>query len=235
MTTIAVGTSGFSYKQWKGIFYPKDLPASAMLPFYAERFSTVEINNTFYRMPREAALSKWPGQVPGGFTFVLKASQRITHMKRLKDAQGEIDYFFKNASALGDRLGPVLFQLPPFLRRDLPRLTDFLAMLPAGVRPAFEFRHETWFDDGVYAALRDRGAALCFSDTDEETTPLVSTADWGYLRLRRCDYTETDLAAWKERILAQGWHEAYAFFKHEDEAAGPKLAAEFVSLVTRIV
>lgn len=232
-TRTIVGTSGYSYKEWKGSFYPNDLPASAMLRYYAERFPTVEINNTFYRMPSEAVLAKWPEQVPPEFTFVLKASQRITHRKRLKDAADEVSYFFKNASALGARLGPVLFQLPPFLRKDLPRLTDFLALLPGETRAAFEFRHRSWYDDGVFAALQSRGAALCVSDTDEESTPLVPTAGWGYLRLRRCDYGEPDLGAWRDRILAQGWNTAFVFFKHEDEGTGPKLAAQFIGLSRR--
>lgn len=226
-----VGTSGFSYSQWRGTFYPPKLPAAQMLQFYGARFATVEINNTFYRMPKVEMLEKWPSQVPSGFTFVLKASQRITHMKRLKDVQSEVDYFFKNAATLGHHLGPVLFQLPPFLRKDVPRLADFLAILPDGVRPAVEFRHESWYDEEVFATLRDHGAALCLSDTEEGSTPLVATADWGYLRLRRCDYTDADLSTWKGRILGQSWKDAFVFFKHEDEATGPKLAADFVTLM----
>lgn len=232
-TRTIVGTSGFSYAEWRGSFYPAKLPAAQMLQYYAERFATVEINNTFYRMPKVEMLEKWPSQVPPAFTFVLKASQRITHMKRLKDAQSEVDYFVKNASTLGDHLGPVLFQLPPFLRKDVPRLADFLAALPDAVRPAFEFRHDSWYDDAVYTTLRDHGVALCVSDTEEESTPLVATTDWGYLRLRRCDYTEADLLTWKGRILGQGWGDAFVFFKHEDEATGPKLAADFVALMAR--
>jgi len=230
-TRTIVGTSGFSYSEWKGSFYPAKLPAAQMLQFYGERFPAVEINNTFYRMPKVEMLEKWPSQVPSGFTFVLKASQRITHMKRLKDAQSEVEYFFKNAATLGDHLGPVLFQLPPFLRKDVPRLAAFLTILPADVRAAFEFRHDSWYDDEVYAALRGRGAALCLSDTEEESTPLVTTADWGYLRLRRCDYTAADLSTWRGRILSQGWSDAFIFFKHEDEATGPKLAADFMTLM----
>lgn len=226
-----VGTSGYSYKEWKGSFYPNDLPASEMLRYYALRFPTVEINNTFYRMPSRAMLAKWPAQVPPSFTFVLKASQRITHVKRLKEAESEVAYFLGNASALGDRLGPVLFQLPPFLRKDMPRLTDFLALIPKEVSAAFEFRHPSWYDDGVYAALASHGAAFCVSDTDEDSTPLVATADWGYLRLRRCDYDQRHLESWADRILAQRWTTAFVFFKHEEEGTGPKLAAQFTALV----
>jgi uncharacterized protein YecE (DUF72 family) len=225
-----VGTSGYSYKEWKGGFYPPDLPASGMLRYYAARFSTVEINNTFYHMPTPALLEKWLPQVPPDFTFVLKASQRITHRKRLKDTADDVSYFLNTAALLGDRLGPVLFQLPPFLRKDLPRLTDFLHLLPTSVRSAFEFRHESWFDDSVYAALQARGAALCVSDTDEESSPVVPTAGWGYLRLRRCDYTGADLERWRDTIFAQGWERAFVFFKHEDEGTGPKLAAEFIAV-----
>lgn len=231
-TRTFVGTSGYSYKEWKGAFYPADLPASEMLPFYAERFATVEINNTFYRMPKPAMLEKWGLQVPPHFTFVLKASQRITHIKRLKDAADEVSYFFKTASLLGDRLGPVLFQLPPFLRKDLPRLSEFLSLLPESSPAAFEFRHQSWYDDSVYAELKARGAALCVSDTDEESSPVVPTARWGYLRLRRCDYTGADLERWRDVIFGQGWERAFVFFKHEDEGTGPKLAAQFIAVAS---
>ena len=229
-TRTIVGTSGYSYREWKGTFYPSNLPSSEMLRYYSERFSTVEINNTFYRMPKPAILEKWPLQVPPDFTFVLKASQRITHLKRLKDVGDDVSYFLDTASILGDRLGPVLFQLPPFLRKDLPRLTDFLDAVPKTSRIAFEFRHESWFDDAVYAALQACGAALCVSDTEEECTPIVPTAGWGYLRLRRCDYAGPDLERWRDTIFAQGWREAFVFFKHEDAGTGPKLAAEFISV-----
>lgn len=228
---IVVGTSGYSYKEWKGSFYPADLPASAMLRYYGERFKTVEINNTFYRMPARSMLDKWPGQVPADFTFVLKASQRITHVKRLKEATSEVAYFFESASALGDQLGPVLFQLPPYMRRDLPRLADFLAVLGPGRRAAFEFRHASWYQDDVYDALRSHNAALCIADTDEHTCPFVATADWGYLRLRGTDYPGPELQEWVARVLAQDWSDAYVFFKHEEAGRGPQLAMEFVELL----
>jgi uncharacterized protein YecE (DUF72 family) len=228
---VIVGTSGYSYKEWKGTFYPDDLPASKMLSFYATHFGSVEINNTFYRMPDEKTLAKWAGEVPDSFTFVLKAPQRITHQKKLADAGEDVRYFFEVAEALGPKLGPVLFQLPPYLRKDLARLRDFIAMLPRPARVAFEFRHESWCDDAVYEVLRERDAALCAADTDEVSDPesvLVSTASWGYARLRRTNYVEADLAAWAKRITSQPWSDAYVFFKHEEEGKGPAYAKAFL-------
>jgi len=227
---VLVGTSGFSYKEWKGSFYPEDLPAEAMLRYYSERLPADEINNTFYRMPKPALLEGWAAQVPEAFRFVLKASQRITHHKRLKEAGDEVAYFFGVAATLGERLGPALFQLPPNLKKDLPRLEAFLGTIPAGRRAAFEFRHASWFEEDVFEALRSRGAALCIAEDEDLATPLVATADWGYLRLRRQDYSEADVAAWAERVRAQQWGEAYVFFKHEDAGAGPKLAARLQEL-----
>lgn len=222
---VLIGTSGYSYKQWKGRFYPADLPAEGMLAFYAGRFPTVEINNTFYRMPAAALLSKWEASTPEGFTFVLKAPQRITHQKRLGDVAGDLTYFFEVAGALGSKLGPVLFQLPPYMKKDLDRLRAFLDRLPPKPPAAFEFRHPMWSDPDVAALLREKGAALCQADTDEEPVKeLVSTAPWGYLRLRRTAYTDADLAAWAERIRAQPWGDAFVFLKHEDEARGPEFA-----------
>ncbi len=227
---VLVGTSGFSYKEWKGSFYPEDLPASEMLRYYAERLPAVEINNTFYRMPKPALLAGWAEQVPDGFRFVLKASQQITHRKRLKDSGGEVEYFFRVATTLGDRLGPALFQLPPNLKKDLPRLTDFLAFLPPASRSAFEFRHESWFDDEVFGALQAKGAALCIAEDEDLATPLRATAEWGYLRLRRQDYDEKALSDWAAKIRAQSWGETYVFFKHEEGGAGPKLASDLLKL-----
>ena len=225
---LLAGTSGFSYKEWRGSFYPEDLPPDEMLRFYAERLPAVEINNTFYRMPKPSLLSGWAEQVPDGFRFVLKASQRITHHKRLREVAEEIGYFFRVASTLGDRLGPTLFQLPPNLKKDLPRLVAALETLPPAARSAFEFRHASWFEDDVFEALRSQGAALCIAEDEELSTPLVATASWGYLRLRRPDYGEAEVAAWADRIRSQAWGEAYAFFKHEDAGAGPRLAAELL-------
>jgi uncharacterized protein YecE (DUF72 family) len=225
---VLAGTSGFSYKEWKGSFYPEDLPAARMLAYYAGRLPAVEINNTFYRMPRPALLEGWAAEVPPAFRFVLKASQRITHFKRLKEAGSEVAYFFGVAASLGERLGPALFQLPPNLKKDLPRLEAFLGTLPAGAKAAFEFRHASWFEDDVFEALRARGASLCVAEDEELATPLVATADWGYLRLRRQDYDDAAVAAWADRVRAKAWAEAYVFFKHEDAGAGPRLAGEFL-------
>jgi uncharacterized protein YecE (DUF72 family) len=227
---MLAGTSGYSYKEWLGSFYPDKLPAKEMLRYYAGHFPTVEINNTFYRMPAESMLAGWVNEVPASFRFTLKAPQRITHQKRLREAEQEVAEFLRRAAALGDQLGMVLFQLPPFLRKDLPRLRDFLALLPSDRRAAFEFRHESWHDDEVYAALRERGAALCVADTDEGDTPFVCTADSGYLRLRRTHYDDKDLSAWAERVAGQPLQRAYVYFKHEDEALGTRFARRFSEL-----
>ena len=225
---LLAGTSGFAYKEWKGSFYPDDIKSADMLRYYASQFPTVEINNTFYRMPNEQTLRGWAEQVPQGFTFVLKATQRITHQKRLRDADEPLRIMLTVAAALGPALGPFLFQLPPNLKLDLPRLTDFLALLPPTIRAAFEFRHKSWHDDQVFDALRTHNAALCIADTLEDATPFVSTTDWGYLRLRREQYEPGDLAEWAGRIHAQPWTDAYVFFKHEDEGTGPRLARAFI-------
>jgi len=228
---LHVGTSGYSYKEWKGSFYPEKIPAKEMLRFYSGRLSTVEINATFYRMPQPSMLENWKEQVPNTFRFVLKASQRITHFKRLKETDEETKYFLETASVLGEQLGVVLFQLPPNMKKDLPRLEMFLAQLPPTPRAAFEFRHPTWFDDDVLELLRSQNRALVVSDTDDlPATHIDKTADWGYLRLRRVNYAEENLAEWLQRIRAQGWNETFLFFKHEDEGTGPKLAAQFLEL-----
>ncbi len=228
---VRVGTSGYAYKEWKGSFYPEELPDRAMLRFYAGQFDTVEINNTFYRMPTAELLGGWAGQVPPGFSFVLKAPRRITHVRRLQGAAEDIAHLLRTAAGLGPRLGPILFQLPPFLKKDAGRLREFAAALPAGFRAAIEFRNRSWRDEEVDAILRDHGIALVVADAEEEQPPVVPTAPFGYLRLRREGYDATALAAWARTVLAQPWEEAHVFFKHEDEAAGPRLAAEFRRLV----
>ena len=229
---LYLGTSGYSYKEWKGSFYPEKIPAKEMLHFYSERLSTVEINATFYRMPQRSMLENWKEQVPPGFRFSLKAPQRITHFKRLKEVDEETKYFLDTASVLEEQLGVILFQLPPNLQKDLPRLEAFLGQLPQEPRAAFEFRHPTWFDDDVLDLLRSRNRALCISDTDDlPVTHIDKTADWGYLRLRRVNYSEENLAEWLERIRAQDWKETFLFFKHEDAGTGPKLAAQFLKLL----
>jgi uncharacterized protein YecE (DUF72 family) len=227
---MLAGTSGYSYKEWLGSFYPEKLPAKEMLRYYAGHFPTVEINNTFYRMPTESLLAGWAKEVPPSFSFTLKAPQRITHQKRLREAEQEVTEFLRRSALLGGQLGIVLFQLPPFLKKDLPRLRDFLAVLPSDRRAAFEFRHESWQDDEVYSALRERDAALCVADTDEGDTPFVCTSHSGYLRLRRTHYDDKDLGAWVERIKSQPLERVYVYFKHEDEALGTKFAQRFTDL-----
>ena len=226
-----VGTSGYSYKPWLGNFYPEGLAAKEMLRFYASRLPAVEINNTFYRLPKESVLQSWAEQVPGDFRFVLKAAQKITHVKRLKDCTEEVEYLFRVTALLEAKTGAILFQLPPNLKKDLARLQNFLSLLPKDGAVAFEFRHPSWFDDEVFACLRKYNCALCMADMDESAnSTLVPTATWGYVRLRRAEYSRSDLSNWKERILSQSWDHAYVFFKHEDEGMGPKLATEFLEL-----
>ncbi len=230
---IRVGTSGWSYKHWKGTFYPSDIRADDMLRHYATRLPTVEINNSFYRMPNEKGLLEWAAHVPAEFRFVLKASRRITHINRLTDEDGSLAYFLRTANVLGDRLGPTLFQCPPSLRKDVGRLRDFLALVPRTWRAALEFRHASWFDDEVYEALRAHDAALVTVDDDEGSTPLVPTASWGYLRLRRTEYTDDELQAWVERIGNQPWHETFVFLKHDEESvAGPAAAVKMREMIS---
>lgn len=232
---VFVGTSGYAYKEWKGAFYPAKLPAGEMLRVYSGRLAAVEINNTFYRMPSEKVLLDWAAQVPEGFRFALKASQRITHYARLRIEDDSLDYFLRTANVLGGRLGPTLFQLPPNFKKDLPRLADFLAKLPRTWRAAMEFRHESWLADDVFEALRARDIALVAVDDDEGGMPLLPTAAWGYLRLRRTGYDQAGLGRWAERILEQPWQEAYAFLKHDEEgteANGPRWA-EALARLTR--
>ncbi len=224
-----VGTSGYSYKAWLGRFYPEQLSPKQMLRFYASRLPAVEINNTFYRLPKESVLLSWAEQVTAEFRFAIKAPRRITHIKRLNEAQSEVEYLFRVSRALGPMAGALLFQLPPSMRKNIERLQQFLALLPNDAQIAFEFRHPSWFDDQVFASLQSRNCALCIADTDEIEAPaLVATAAWGYVRLRRSAYSNDDLTSWRERILKQSWSHAYVFFKHEDEAIGPRLAREFL-------
>ncbi len=232
---IRVGTSGWSYKGWKGGFYPADLPVNDMLPYYASRLPTVEVNNSFYRIPRERVLLDWAAQVPAGFCFVLKASRRITHINRLGDEDGSLAYFLKTVGVLGEKLGPTLFQCPPSLTRDMARLGEFLALVPRTWRAALEFRHASWFTDEVYQALRDHDVALVGVEDDDggvPGSPLVPTATWGYLRLRRASYQRGELTAWVERIRGQPWREAFVFLKHDEEGGtGPAMAVELAGLL----
>jgi uncharacterized protein YecE (DUF72 family) len=226
---VLVGTSGYSYREWKGPFYPKKLPASGFLRYYAEHLSTVEINNTFYRMPTTKLVKGWATEVPRGFTFALKAPQRITHSsKLLKSAAAPTRAFVRIARTLGAHLGPLLFQLPPVLRKDVPRLAAFLDTVPAGLRVALEFRHASWFEDDVFEVLRARGAALCVAEGEALVSPLVATANWGYLRLRRDAYSDAVLDRWARRIASQPWKDAFVYLKH-DEGAAPGAALRLLS------
>ena len=230
---VRVGTSGYNFPEWKGTFYPAKMPESQMLEFYAQRLGTVEINYTFYRMPNPKAVAGWDAATPATFTFVLKAPQRITHIARLKDVDDPLRYFVEVARKLGPKLGPILFQLPPNFKKDIGRLNDVLTQFPADLRCAWEFRHESWFADDVYEALRVANAALCVADTEEKHTPLVATADYGYMRLRDEGYTEGDLQQWAKTVneLGQRWRDAFIFFKHEESGIGPKLAQQFAALL----
>lgn len=234
---IQVGTSGWSYKEWKGSFYPPTLPASEMLRSYASRFSTVEVNNSFYRVPTERVLAGWADQVPPEFRFVMKASRRITHNNRLRDEDGSLAYFLRAVNPLGPRLGPTLFQLPPTFKRDTERLEGFLTRLPRHWRAAVEFRHPSWFEDEVYQLLRARNIALVAVDEEEGEgpgAPLVPTANWGYLRLRRLDYDRGKLEAWVARISLQSWEQAFVFLKHkEGSPTGPGAAEQLQTILSR--
>lgn len=229
---IRAGTSGFSYKEWKGDFYPEDLKAADMLSFYARELPAVEINNTFYRMPKVDVLESWAEQTGEGFRFILKASRRITHFKRLNDVEDEVAYFLRTAGSLRERLGAVLFQLPPNLKKDVDRLAAFLDLLGDPTRTAFEFRHPSWHEPDVIELLTERRASLCTADTDEAHGEIVHTGPMGYLRLRRADYPAAKLRAWADRVRDAGWETAYVFFKHEDEAAGPRMAREFMAIAS---
>lgn len=229
---IHVGTSGYAYKEWKGKFYPEKISPKEMLRFYSERLTTVEINNTFYHMPAESVLRSWAEQVGNDFIFALKAPQVITHLKQLRNVSEESDYLFRTLSALDRKLGPVLFQFPKNFHADRPALKDFLALIPGTISCAFEFRSPSWLDGEILDLLRERGCSLCIADTDENPAhEIISTAPWGYLRLRRSDYADTDLSQWLERIRSQRWERAFVFFKHEDEAKGPEMAMRFRELV----
>jgi len=239
MTTsrLLAGASGYSFKEWKGTFYPPDMKPDDMLAWYSERLPTVEINNTFYRMPKVSVLEHWAATAPDGFRFSIKASQRITHMSRLKveSATEPLGYLYKNLAALGTKRGPVLFQLPPNLKKDLPRLTAFLALLPADHNAAFEFRNDTWFADDVYDALKGAGAALCLSEREDNAPPpLVETAPWGYVRLRLESYSDDDLKQWAATLEGSAWREIYVYFMHEPTApAYARQLMDFASQLTR--
>jgi uncharacterized protein YecE (DUF72 family) len=226
---IHVGTSGFGHKEWKGKFYPEKIAAKDMLRFYAERLNTVEINNTFYHMPKESVLLSWAGQVPDDFVLAFKAPQVITHMKHMKNVFEETEYLFKSLSVLDRKRGPILFQFPKSFRANAAALADFLPLIPGNAACAFDFRSPSWLDAETLDLLRKKGCSWCIEDTDENPVQeIISTAPWGYLRLRRSDYTDADLSQWLERINSQQWERAFVFFKHED---GPQMALRFQELV----
>ncbi|MCF8062518.1 MAG: DUF72 domain-containing protein [Deltaproteobacteria bacterium] len=226
---LHVGTSGYSYKEWKGSFYPKSIHAKEMLRFYGKHFKTVEINNTFYRMPDVSVLEAWADSVPTDFKFALKASRQITHVLRLQNAEKPLSYLLDVTKNLKDRIGPILFQLPPHFKSNPDLLGGFIELLPVERLFAFEFRHPSWFDKEIMQLLEDHGKALCVSDAEEEPdAPFVSIGDWGYLRLRQPDYRDGDLKKWIQWIQNQGWRKAYVFFKHETD--GPRIAARFLEL-----
>jgi uncharacterized protein YecE (DUF72 family) len=228
-----VGTSGFQYAEWKGNFYPEDLPAAKMLPFYAERLLTTEINYTFHRIPSAKTIDNWKELTPEKFRFGLKAPQKITHFAKLRDCVDTVRYFHDVVSALGEKLGPVLFQLPPNFRKDTFVLADFVNCLPEKMSAAFEFRHESWFAEDVFDALKARNVALCIADTEKLETPKIATADYGYLRLRREDYNKADIQRWSAFVGEQAgrWTDTFIYFKHEEAGIGPKLAGEMIALL----
>ena len=227
-----IGTSGFQYSEWKGNFYPEDLPAAKMLPFYAQQFSTTEINYTFHRIPAPKTIENWKQLTPDNFRFSLKAPQKITHWSKLRDCADTHDYFCKVISGLGERLGPVLFQLPPTFKKDADVLSSFLRELPS-TRAAFEFRHESWFNDEIYELLKSRNIALCIADTETIETPKTITANYGYLRLRREDYQRIDVERWAKFVREQepDWQHVFVYFKHEESGIGPKLAQQMMQLL----
>jgi uncharacterized protein YecE (DUF72 family) len=232
---ILVGTSGYNYPEWKGSFYPSDLPAAKMLPFYASRFPTVEINYTFYRMPTPKLIAGWRAQVPPEFRFTLKAPKRITHDKRLRpaDVAESVQGFITAASELGPQLAALLFQLPPNFKKDLPLLKDFLSLLPPKTTAAFEFRNASWLEDDVYTALRDRNIALCIADSETRETPMVTTADYAYLRLRDEGYGDADIGKWTEtaKRLGESATDVFVYFKHEDEGKGAAFGQQMLNLL----
>lgn len=228
---IRVGTSGYMYKEWKGIFYPEKFPPGKMLGFYSERLSTVEINYTFYHMPTEKILKAWAEKVPDDFVFVLKAPQVITHWKRLRNVEEECRYFFETLSFLGERMGPVLFQFPASFHADRAVLENFLPLIPENRDCAFEFRNPSWFDPDILKLLRKKKCSLCIADADEQPAgEIIRTAPWGYLRLRRSDYSQADLDQWLEQIRSQKWQKTFVFFKHEEKGKGPVMAMHFQEL-----
>ena len=235
--TLLAGTSGYAFKEWKGVFYPPEIGDDAWLGYYAGKFPTVEINNTFYRLPRQPVLQDWAGQVPGEFTFAIKASMRITHHARLKpECASALDFLLQNTSVLGDRLGPILFQLPPNMEKDLQRLRGVLGLLPPKRRFTIEFRHESWFDEDVFAALREHDVAMCLNEQEDFACPIHATASWGYVRLHRLDYDAESLGKWAACIAGQEWSDTYVYFKHDEgNGSGPPAVDSFFEAYSSLV
>ena len=228
--TIHVGTSGYNYPEWRGSFYPEKFPTSKMLAYYSERFRTVEVNYTFYRMPTAALLEGWAKGTPDAFTFTLKAPRRITHDSKLQRCEELTQTFCRTAATLGAKLGVLLFQLPPTFKRDDAVLAAFVDLLPAGTRAAFEFRHASWFDEAVFTLLCDRNLALCVADSERMSTPPLATADYSYFRLRDEGYQSADLARWASVVRdLPGPREAFVYFKHEEQGKGPEFARTFMN------
>jgi uncharacterized protein YecE (DUF72 family) len=225
-----VGTSGYAYPEWRGSFYPEKMQTAKMLPYYAEHFPTVEINNTFYRMPNAKLLEGWSAQTPGNFKLTLKAPQRITHQKRLKDCADEVKYFLEVATTLGPKLGAILFQTPPYLRMNLEVLDGFLEMLPAGLCAAFEFRHKSWLEADVFSRLQAKGLALCVADSENLSTPVEITAGYAYFRLRDEGYQPADIERWAQviRDKTAGCSEVFVYFKHEEAGIGTEFARQLI-------
>jgi uncharacterized protein YecE (DUF72 family) len=229
-----VGTSGYAYKEWKGSFYPEKFPDKQMLSYYSERFRSVEINNTFYKPPTASVLEAWVAEVPADFRFVLKAPQEITHRKRLVGVEEMVSSFIDTAECLKERLGPLLFQLPPNYKKNMERLSAFLPLVAKQCRVTFEFRHPSWFDDEVFGLLREHNVALCIADADDDLeVPFEATADWGYSRLRRVEYSNSALKTWATNMQKQNWSDCFVFFKHEDTGTGPKFATQFLEAIAK--
>jgi uncharacterized protein YecE (DUF72 family) len=224
--TIWVGTSGYNYPEWRGSFYPEKFSTAKMLAYYAERLDTVEINYTFYRTPDAKVMTQWAATVPERFKFTLKAPKRITHIARLKNCAEPLGFFIKSAAALGPKLGVLFFQLPPYLKKDLGVLDEFLEALPSGTQASFEFRHRSWFSDDVYERLKASKLALCVADSEKLSTPVVITAEYAYFRLRDEGYTPRDIDDWADAILTstKSCREVFVYFKHEESGKGPEFA-----------
>ncbi|MFW5775581.1 MAG: DUF72 domain-containing protein [Chitinivibrionales bacterium] len=227
-----IGTSGYQYTEWNQTFYPAELRPDHYLGFYAQHLDSVEINNTFYRLPREQVLQAWAQQVAGHFRFSIKASQRITHQRLLStDSIGDLEYLLTNTALLGDKLGAILFQTPSQLKPDMQRLEEFLHLFPPNVPAAFEFRNQSWRQDKTCKLLRDKNYAWCVTDTDHKDASIASTADWGYVRLRKSGYSEQHMRWWIEQIRSQPWNRVFVFFKHASQGPqSPLLARRFSDL-----